>query len=598
MMLKNIVSRNGITVTFKNLFVIPQSTSISFGTRPFSSSNDSGSSGSSGGSDNKHYFRLPKDASNTTATTSPYPSSSTSAKIEDVVQQNQFIHYIPQAGVITNATAASLSESHDPNKYTSTHHSVLNLSLDQLINMYNTRRHIDLSHVPTLDSQDVFINSELKLSEIKAYGFDYDFTLANYSDQVQHLIYDLSLKYLVEECKYPANLLKLKYDQNFAIRGLHYDMRTGLLMKLDFLNNIQAGAIYYGRRSLTKEEIVTIYGSMQLRKAYCETYLKIMADIFCLPESCLISDITQFLIDNNYQFEPRIIYDDIIKAVKMVHMSGSLHNTIISDLPLYLNKHPLLGDYLLKLKNAGKKLFMLTNNSFYYANCGMKYLLNDQLQGQYTDWTELFDVIITQCDKPSFFGKGRHFRMYDRKSDRYDWREIKEFLPGKVYVGGSLGQFTHLSKWRGRSVMYFGDHLFADLVEPSMIEGWRTGVIIKELETEVEIQNSPKYRENLSQLLEIEEAIRRCQFFTGEKKDAFLESLKQKRYALRLQLKEPFNGSFGSLFRTHTNATMLAHSLQNHADIYTSKIENLITYPLDYTFYTRRNYLAHEFKLN
>eukprot|EP01133_Synstelium_polycarpum_P005918 gene5918-6850_t len=464
--------------------------------------------------------------------------------------------------------------------------------------MYNNRHFVDLSHVPTLDPQDVFINSEVKLSEIKVFGFDYDYTLANYSDQVQHLIYELAMQYLVDELKYPANLKDLVFNPHFAIRGLHYDMSTGLLMKLDFLNNIQAGSIYYGRRSLSKDEIVSIYGSMQLRRSYCDSFLKPMIDIFCIPEACLISDITQFLIDNNFTFEPRIIYEDITKAVSKVHLSGSLHTRIINDFPLYLNKHPLLGDFLLKLKAAGKKLFLLTNNSFFFANHGMKYLLNDQLGGLYSDWTELFDVIITQCDKPAFFGKGRHFRMYDAKSERYDWREIREFQPGKVYVGGSLQQFTNLSKWKGRNVMYFGDHLFADLVEPSTREGWRTGVIIKELETEVEIQNSPKYRENLAQLLEVEDAIRRCQFFKGETKEAFLETLKTERFNKRLALKEPFNQNFGSLFRTHTNATMFAYSLHRHADIYTSKIENLISYPLDYSFYPGRNYLPHEFKLN
>ncbi|EFA82296.1 5'-nucleotidase [Heterostelium album PN500] len=507
-----------------------------------------------------------------------------------------------QIGSLKNTESFNISPSTSvsttPNN-TQTHHSVLNLSLDQLINMYNNRHFIDLSYVPTLDPQDVFINSELKLSEIQVFGFDYDYTLANYSDQVQHLIYELSINYLVDELKYPTALKDLKYDASFAIRGLHYDMKTGLLMKLDFLNNIQAGAVYYGRRSLSKEDTISVYGSMQLRKQYCENNLKTMSDIFCLPEACLISDITQFLNDNNFSFEPRIIYDDITKAVSKVHLSGSLHNRIINDFPLYLNKHPLLGDFLLKLKSANKKLFLLTNNSFFFANRGMQYLLNDQLGGKYHDWTELFDVIITQCDKPTFFGRGRQFRSFDINSDeRYDWSNITEFKPGKVYVGGSLNQFTSISKWKGRSVMYFGDHLFSDLVEPSTREGWRTGVIIKELETEVEIQNSPKYRENLAQLLQIEDTMRKCQFFSGREKDVFLEALKTERYSKRLALKEPFNPNFGSLFRTHTNATMFAYSLHRHADIYTSKIENLISYPLDYVFYPSRNYLPHEFKLN
>ncbi|KAK5577614.1 hypothetical protein RB653_002557 [Dictyostelium firmibasis] len=509
---------------------------------------------------------------------------------------NNLFTSTPFQTLVSNVNKAFKNDK-DPD-YLPTHHSVLNMSLDQLIEMYKNRKVVDLSHVPTLDPQDVFINSELKLEEIDVFGFDYDYTLANYGDQVQHLIYDLAMSHLVDEQKYPMALKEIKYDPTFAIRGLHFDVNYGLLMKLDYLNNIQAGAIYHGRRPLTKEEVIQIYGSMQLKRHYCDSFLKPMSDIFCLPEACLIANTIQYLTDHNLAFEPRIIHEDVTAAVGKVHLGGGLHNKIISDFPLYLNKHPLLGEFLLKLKSHGKKLFLLTNNSYFYANHGMKYLLNDQLNGKYDDWTDVFDVIITKCDKPSFFGKGRPFRMYHPDSDRYDWSEVNHFEPKKVYVGGSLKQFTNISKWRGRSVMYFGDHLYSDLVEPSQKEGWKTGVIIKELEVEVGIQNSPKYREQLAELLQLEDVIRKCQFFTGEKKELFLEQLKTERYKKRLALKEPFNANFGSLFRTHTNATMFASSLQRHADIYTSKIENLISYPLTASLIPSRNYLPHEFKLN
>ncbi|KAN0035361.1 hypothetical protein ACTA71_004626 [Dictyostelium dimigraforme] len=486
----------------------------------------------------------------------------------------------PFQSLVSNVNKA-FKENKEPD-YLPTHHSVLNMSLDQLIEMYKNRKVVDLSHVPTLDPQDVFINSELKLEEIDVFGFDYDYTLANYGDQVQHLIYDLAMSHLVDEQKYPMALKEIKYDPSFAIRGLHFDVNYGLLMKLDFLNNIQAGAIYHGRRPLSKDEVIQIYGSMQLKRHYCDSFLKPMSDIFCLPEACLIANTIQYLTDHNLAFEPRIIHEDVTAAVGKVHLGGGLHNKIISDFPLYLNKHPLLGEFLLKLKSYGKKLFLLTNNSYFYANHGMKYLLNDQLNGKYEDWTDVFDVIITKCDKPSFFGKGRPFRMYHPDSDRYDWSEVNHFEPKKVYVGGSLKQFTNISKW----------------LEPSQKEGWKTGVIIKELEVEVGIQNSPKYREQLAELLQLEDIIRKCQFFTGEKKELFLEQLKTERYKKRLALKEPFNANFGSLFRTHTNATMFASSLQRHADIYTSKIENLISYPLTASLIPSRNYLPHEFKLN
>lgn len=50
---------------------------------------------------------------------------------------------------------------------------------------------------------------------------------------------------------------------------------------------------------------------------------------------------------------------------------------------------------------------------------------------------------------------------------------------------------------------------------------------------------------------------------------AEVEPLKNMRNALRKRLKEMFNQSFGSVFRTHTNATLFAYNLQRDGVIFT-----------------------------
>lgn len=45
-----------------------------------------------------------------------------------------------------------------------------------------------------------------------------------------------------------------------------------------------------------------------------------------------------------------------------------------------------------------------------------------------------------------------------------------------------MEQFTQLTGWDGARVLYFGDHIYSDLVDPSLKNGWRTGGIIPELE--------------------------------------------------------------------------------------------------------------------
>ena len=45
----------------------------------------------------------------------------------------------------------------------------------------------------------VFANNELSFKYINTYGFDYDYTLASYSNELHFIIYQLALDNLVEK---------------------------------------------------------------------------------------------------------------------------------------------------------------------------------------------------------------------------------------------------------------------------------------------------------------------------------------------------------------------------------------------------------------
>lgn len=47
----------------------------------------------------------------------------------------------------------------------------------------------------------VFACNELNLDEVEIYGFDYDYTLAEYKPSLDALIYDLSLERLINHYK-------------------------------------------------------------------------------------------------------------------------------------------------------------------------------------------------------------------------------------------------------------------------------------------------------------------------------------------------------------------------------------------------------------
>ena len=51
------------------------------------------------------------------------------------------------------------------------------------------------------DGLGIYVNKNLRLENIQVYGFDYDYTLAHYSPNLQRLIYDLAKEHMVNEVR-------------------------------------------------------------------------------------------------------------------------------------------------------------------------------------------------------------------------------------------------------------------------------------------------------------------------------------------------------------------------------------------------------------
>jgi len=52
-----------------------------------------------------------------------------------------------------------------------------------------------------VDPYAVFASNRLNLRDIQVYGFDYDYTLANYKPELEHLIYNLGRDVLINVYK-------------------------------------------------------------------------------------------------------------------------------------------------------------------------------------------------------------------------------------------------------------------------------------------------------------------------------------------------------------------------------------------------------------
>ena len=130
----------------------------------------------------------------------------------------------------------------------------------------------ELESLPKFSHDTTFNNHYLgvvligcSLSKIDVYGFDFDFVLGSYTPALQPLIYNLVKDIMVYDKKYPEDFISFEYDPEFAIRGLHFDCKRGVLMKIDFVFNINVDTVYYGRKQLQPHQVLKLYPGLHVR---------------------------------------------------------------------------------------------------------------------------------------------------------------------------------------------------------------------------------------------------------------------------------------------------------------------------------------------
>ncbi|KAJ2777267.1 hypothetical protein H4R18_005238 [Coemansia javaensis] len=473
-------------------------------------------------------------------------------------------------------------------------------------------------HQPT--SQDIFPNTELQLSKVRTYGFDFDYTLANYSDKLPETIYSMVRDVLVGKMLYPPALRALRYDRSFAIRGISYDRETGWLFKLDSNYNIAMDTIHYGREPLRDlEAVYSLHNGPHVAPDYAKSHLYQLNDIYSVPEAALLADIIQHFTERGIPFHPRYLAEDIRAAAESIHRGDGvgvspLHAEIMDNIGDYLNRAPELLQLLSSLRREGKRLFLLTNSGYQYVNAGLSYMLDTP------DWRDAFDVVIVAARKPSWYLSHRPFRLVPTGRSGHGgggggggraqpWAPVDHFEDGQVYSGGNLMSFTSITGYSDRSVMYLGDHIYSDLRDPSIQRGWFTGAIVSELKHELAVIQAPEYRRYVSYIQLIEKILKRSQQETRSpdfvrlppaEKDAFralLDTGREMRRAARWRLRDCFNSNFGSVFRAGKYPSLFATKIRSFANVYTADVYNLSAYPPDYVFYPKRLTQAHESRM-
>ncbi|KAJ8735697.1 hypothetical protein PYW07_007317 [Mythimna separata] len=448
-----------------------------------------------------------------------------------------------------------------------------------------------------VNPRGVFACNELDLSEVKVYGFDYDYTLAHYKPSLEHLLYNLGREILLEKYKYPPEILQLEYKPNFAVRGLHYDIEKGLLLKLDSFLQIQFGAVYRGLTQVPSDEVLKLYRNRIIPIAYVEGDTRAhkpnrakmvhLADLFSVPEMGLLCNVAEYFIKNHIDYHPEILFLDVKNSVQSCH--PIMHKIVAQNVEEYIRPNADLRKYFQMLQDNDKKLFLVTNSPFHFVNAGMEMLVGH-------DWRDYFDVVIVNANKPKFFTEvSRPIRVFDKRANTHIWERVSSLEKGIIYYEGTVKQLQDLTGWYGHQVLYFGDHPYSDLADVTLEHGWRTGAIINELTHEINTLNTQSFKENANWLQMLTQLIEDHQDYKDPEALEVVQEWMNERDYLRNEIKAVFNPQFGSVFRTYHNPTYFSRRLFRFADIYTSNISNLMSYSLTHTFYPRRGVMPHEY---
>ncbi|CAF3537092.1 unnamed protein product [Rotaria sp. Silwood1] len=336
------------------------------------------------------------------------------------------------------------------------------------------------------------------LSSCDWIGFDLDHTLIRYRLLELHtLIYESLCQYLVDTHEYNSELLNIPYDNYFGVKALIYDSLYGNLIQLDS-NGLVHTALHGVNTHLSSEKIKEIYPHAleDIEEDTSKRFICIFT-YFEHSVSYLIANIIDLIDKENLYEKSSKNQINLIKKYSFFLINlyngfdylfndfqrGNYFASIRENPNKFIYKRLDVRQWLEKLKESNKKLFLATNSRFDYTNLLTTYAFGN-------DWQNLFDFIIVDCKKPSFFNntnKQPFHRFIDDKNiipvtiDEI----IKDFKQNYIYsLGNSNDLHLIMSQISNKDpiVMYFGDHIKSDINALKRHTNWLAGVIIEELE--------------------------------------------------------------------------------------------------------------------
>ena len=441
----------------------------------------------------------------------------------------------------------------------------------------------------------VFTNRNLRMGSIDAVGFDMDHTLAVYNtDNFNHLSFEMAIEALIRDKSYPEDIRSIVWEPEAAIRGLVVDKTLGNLVKIDAYNHVTRAR--HGRKFLDREERRRRYPRGGIRLG--TTRYRVFDTLFDLPEGSLYAGLVDLKETSSdvLTMDFHTLYDDVREAVDTLHADGSLKTRIVADLGTYFLKDDGLVPTLDKYRRAGKKLFLLTNSEVTYTAAIMDHLVG----GPTGSWEDLFDLVVCFSRKPGFFlPRGDGDPVARDSCPRMPNRQ------GHCYVGGDSFFLERMIGSSGDEILYFGDHTYGDILRSKKSVGWRTAMIVPEVEQEVaamrplrdDWQALAVVEDRLEDLIMERDHLRVTMAGSPariDELDMLISSSLGQRARLQRNLRSAFNTHWESLFREGRAASRLGKQIMEFACVYTSRVSNFLNYPADKFFARPVEVLPHE----
>lgn len=438
----------------------------------------------------------------------------------------------------------------------------------------------------------IFCNRTLNLRAIEAIGYDMDYTLIHYVVDVWERHAYAHVRRVLSERGLPVG--ELEFQPDLMIRGLIIDAELGNVVKANRFGYVTRA--FHGTHPLPFEE---------LRRVYSRTIVDLssprfafMNTLFSLSEACLYAQMVD-LADAG-RMGPSMSYSNMYRTVRegldYAHMEGRLKDEIVSDPDAFVERDPETAAALLDQKAANKKVLLITNSEWTYTDALMRYAIEPDLP-RGMKWRELFDVVIVGARKPSFFTTDNP--IFEVVSEDGLLRPAVELSAGKVFYGASADAVERFLGVEGDEILYVGDHIFSDVQISHKVQRWRTALVLREIEREVDaIAGFADREERLSALMREKERLEaeQCQLrlalarIEAERGTGDVAAITGRLAELRAALGgidadvsplaraagELSSSAWGLLLRAGNDKSHLARQVERYADIYLSRVSNFL----------------------